>query len=140
MLHPFPTASEHTDLVKDEAYFQARPPAKLWGNSLAEVCHQSGLILSCISGEWGGGAGGSESFVSSVERENRSRKTTLYMPFLSTMEYPVPLPPSLLAWKGPPGPGVAGPVGSKLEFPRDKALIHQLSPDIAAPSRFLGGQ
>lgn len=56
------------------------------------------------------------------------------------MECPVPLPQSLPAWEGFPGPGVVGSDGSELEFPRDKALIHQLSPDIAAPSGFLGGQ
>lgn len=78
--------------------------------------------------------------MSSTANENKAAGTTLCMPLLSTVECPVPLLLSLPAWEGPPGPDVAGPVGREPEFPRDKALIHRLSPYIATPSRFLGCQ
>lgn len=125
--------------MEDNVYFQGHPPATPWGNCLPGFCHKSSLIILSTSGE-GWAWRQTEFFVSPHGKENKSTETTLCVPLLSTLECPVPLLSPLPALESAPGPGVAGPVGSEPEFPRDKALIHQLSPDMAAPSRFLEGQ
>lgn len=54
-------------------------------------------------------------------------RAALSTPLLSPMECPVPLLLPLPAWE-------------RAGIPHNKALIHWVDSDMAAPSRFLGGQ